>query len=184
MPPVLVPRARRLAQLVSQLRPLLVLCLPSHQPRPVGEERLVDDLDAAGGLSILLVDLVGGQQPGVDELPQDLLGVVPLRAFEDRKQLVPLTHRAGALGRHEVTEHLPHDRHPLRPDPIDGLLGVAGQRAADAADVVKAWRVSRPFSRSRFSHSRAMAKASNGSAPRSPSTSASISSTSSSSENR
>ena len=71
---MLVPRPRRLAELVAELGRVGVLGLPAHQPRPVGEQRLVDDLDPAGGLVLLLVHLVGGQQAGVDQLAQDLLG--------------------------------------------------------------------------------------------------------------
>ena len=57
--------------------------------------------------------------------------------------------------------------------PLQGRLGVLGQRAADPADVRRRPRGSASLrSRSRFSHSRATAKASSGSAPRSPSTSA------------
>ena len=50
MPAVLVPGSRRLPQLVAQLGTVLILGLPADETRPVGEQRLVDDLDAAGGL--------------------------------------------------------------------------------------------------------------------------------------
>ncbi len=69
---VLVPGAGSLAELVAELGALLVLGLPADQTRPVGEEGLVDDLDAADGLVLVLADLVGGEEAGVDELAEDL----------------------------------------------------------------------------------------------------------------
>jgi hypothetical protein len=65
---VLVPGAGGLAELVAELGGLGVLGLPAHQARPVGEQRLVDDLDAAGGLAVVLANFVRGEQPGVDQL--------------------------------------------------------------------------------------------------------------------
>ena len=51
---VLIPGARRLAQLVAELRRIGVLGLPAHQPRPVGKQGLVDDLHPPGGFAFLI----------------------------------------------------------------------------------------------------------------------------------
>ncbi len=40
----------------------------------------------------------------------------------------------GSVGGHEVPEQLPDQRHPVRPDRFEGVLGMLRQRAADAAD--------------------------------------------------
>ena len=58
------------------------------------------------------------------------------RLVEHRQQLIPLADRAGALGGDQVAEELADDGDPLDADPVDGRLGVARERAADAADVV------------------------------------------------
>ncbi len=74
MPAVLIPGAGGLAKLVAELGAFLVLGLPADEARPVGEQGLVDDLDPANGLVLVLVDLVGGEQAGVDELAEDVGG--------------------------------------------------------------------------------------------------------------
>ena len=178
------------------------------------------------GLVLVLADLVGGEEAGVDEFAEDLGGritggcktrptmglpVAPLRAtatpasdhlvvgvlrrggfytlpsttVENRQQLIPLAHRPRALGGDQVAEQLADDGDALDTDAVHRRLGVARQRAADAADVVVGLAgeqaglaiafLPQPDERRR----RAV-----GSAPRSPSTSARISSTSSSSSKR
>ena len=79
---MLLPHLGRLAQLVAQLRPLLILGLPPHHPRPVGEERFVDDLDPvlAGLFAFGRGHLERGQESGVDELVEDLGGDGPVTA--------------------------------------------------------------------------------------------------------
>jgi hypothetical protein len=71
---VLAPRFGRLPELFPELGRVGVLGLPADQPGPVGEEGLVDDLHPAGRLVLVLADLVGGEEPGVDELAKDLFG--------------------------------------------------------------------------------------------------------------
>ena len=53
---MLIPGLRGLAELVAKLGGIGVLGLPPHQARPVGEQRLVDDLDAPRRC---FVDLLG-----------------------------------------------------------------------------------------------------------------------------
>ncbi len=74
----------------------------------------------------------------------------------------------------------------MRSEPMRSIVASACRASAPPTPPMSwyACRVSSPVSRSRFSHSLAAAKASSGSAPRSPSTSASISSTSASSSKR
>ena len=74
MTAVLVPGAGALAELVAELGALLVLGLPADEARPVGEQGLVDDLDPADRLVLVLADLVGGEEAGVDELAEDVGG--------------------------------------------------------------------------------------------------------------
>jgi len=71
---VLLPRPRRLAELVAELGAVGILGLPSHEPRPVGEQRLVDDLDSPRRFFVLFSVLVGGEEAGVDQLAEDLFG--------------------------------------------------------------------------------------------------------------
>ena len=75
-----LPRRRGLPELVTQHRPLGVLRLPALQPRPGGEQRLVDDLDAAAR-SLLAVPasalLVLDQEARVDQAAQDPLRFIP-----------------------------------------------------------------------------------------------------------
>ncbi len=52
------------------------------------------------------------------------------------EQFIPLANRSRTLGRDQVPEELPDDGDPLDADSVDGCLGVARQRSADAADVV------------------------------------------------
>ena len=49
MPTVFVPGPGRLPELLAELGGVGVLGLPTHQARPVGEQRFVDDLDAPVG---------------------------------------------------------------------------------------------------------------------------------------
>ena len=70
------------AKLVAKLGSFLVLNPPAHQARPVGEEGLVNDLDPTGRFLIPLLDLVRRQQPGIDELAQDLFRRSPLYVVE------------------------------------------------------------------------------------------------------
>jgi hypothetical protein len=64
---VLLPELRLGPKLVAQLRSLGILHLPAHQPRPVGEQRLVDDLDAVVRRFAFVLHLIGGEKAGVDE---------------------------------------------------------------------------------------------------------------------
>ena len=81
--PPLLPQVRRLPQLVAQLRPVGVLRLPSHEARPGGEERLVDDLDAVPRrLALRRPRLPRRQKPRVDQLRQDRLRRDPIGKAE------------------------------------------------------------------------------------------------------
>jgi len=71
---VLVPRSSGLAEFVAELRALLVLGVPADEAWPIGEQRLVDDLDPANRLVLVLVDLIRGEEARVDELSDDLGG--------------------------------------------------------------------------------------------------------------
>ena len=55
---LIVPGFGGLAELVAELSGIGVLGLPAHQAWPVGEQRLVDDLHAAGGLAVLFPNFV------------------------------------------------------------------------------------------------------------------------------
>ena len=71
---MILPGLRCLAELVAELDGVGVLGLPADEAWPVGEEGLVDDLDTADGLVLVLTDLVGGEEAGVDEFVEDLRG--------------------------------------------------------------------------------------------------------------
>ena len=134
---MLLPRPRRLAELVAQLGAVGVLRLPAHQPRPVGEQRLVDDLHPAASVPRGPPPAPrSGQEPRIDELAQDRSAADSRRdsgntdssSSHSRTARVP-------FGGDEVAEELAHDRDALRADAVHGRLGVPRQRAADAADV-------------------------------------------------
>ena len=69
---------------------------------------------------------------------EDFLGRIRIcdGRLEDRQQLVPFAHRAGALGRDQVSEELADDRDAFDADAVDGRFGVPGKGAADATDVL------------------------------------------------
>ena len=71
---VLVPGLGRLSELISELGRIGVLRLPSDEAGPIGEERLVDDLDAPRRCLVVFVDLVRGEQSRIDQLTKHLLG--------------------------------------------------------------------------------------------------------------
>ncbi len=149
-PAVLVPHVGRLAQLVAQLGALGVLGLPAHQPRPGGEQRLVDDLDAPpDSVALLAPDLERGQEPRIDQRLQDHgrrrarvehgrpggpgLVLQHLRHDEDRQELLDVPGRPRPLRRDQVAEELPHDRPARFSDLRQGRLGVPRQRAPHPA---------------------------------------------------
>ena len=103
---------------------------------------------------------------------------------EHRQQLVAVTYRPCALGCHQVAEQLAHHAFAPGADAAERGLGVLRECAAHAADLPGTpRRVRTPRSLSRCSHSREVAKARSGRAPRSRLTAATISSTSASSSN-
>ena len=134
---MIVPQACGLAELVPQPGAVGVLSLPAHQARPGGEQRLVDDLHPARRLVVVTLDPIAGQQPGIDELPENLLGGLCLVSREHREQLVHLPNRPGPLGGHQVAEQLPHGRQPFKTNSLEGRLGVLCQRASDPADALE-----------------------------------------------
>ena len=67
-------RARPVAELVAELDGVGILGLPADEAGPRGEQRLVDDLDTTDGDVVVFPDFVGGEEPGVDELAEDLGG--------------------------------------------------------------------------------------------------------------
>ena len=132
----LIPGARGLAKLVAELDGVGILGLPAHQARPVGEQRLVNDLYAPRRFFVRFTNLVGREQSRVDQFTKNLLGRFALRVAEYRYQLIPLADGAGPLRGDEVAEEFAHDRQPFDTDLLEGRLGMPGQRTANAADVV------------------------------------------------
>ena len=133
--PFLLPQVRRLLQLIAQDRPLLVLRLPPHEPRPRLQQRLVHHLHpVVARLSLPPFHLVRRQQPLLDQLAQHLLGVLPLR--EDRQQLLAVHHRPRPLRGDEVAEDLADDPLSLGADPVHRGLGVLGEGAGHTPDLV------------------------------------------------
>ena len=123
-----LPRLRRLPQLVPKLRPVGVLRLPSDQTRPAAQQRFVDDLDLLATLSGLISrSLERRQKPRVDEIGEHFVRISSVFLFKDREKVLSLPHRPRPLGRHEIAEELPHQRRPLRPDPLERRLRVLGQ---------------------------------------------------------
>ncbi len=132
---MLVPRPRRLAELVAQLGGVGVLGLPADQARPVGEQRLVDDLHAPRRCLVAFADLVRGEQSGIDQLTKHLLGRFVGRIAKYGQKLVPLAGGAGSFGGDEVSEDLADNGQPVAADAVDGRFRVVCQGAGDTADV-------------------------------------------------
>ena len=133
-PPPVVPEPRGLAQLVPKVCALGILGLPLHEARPGGEQRFVDDLDAAPSARVPIRrgKLEGREQPRIDELSQHARRfLLPFR--EDGEQLVLIEDRPRTLGGDQVPEHLAHDGRPRGADRLQGRLGVLGQRTGHAA---------------------------------------------------
>jgi hypothetical protein len=93
---VILPGSGALSQFLAKLGSFLVLGLPTNQPRPFGQQRFVDDLDVADGLMLVLSHLIGGEEPGVDELCEDLpsritsgIRSTPMRSTDPCTHLIP-----------------------------------------------------------------------------------------------
>ena len=73
--------------------------------------------------------------PRVDEGREHLFLRRSNSLFEHREQLLSLPDHPCLMGRHGVSEELPHQRPPLRPDPLERRLRVLGQRSRHIADL-------------------------------------------------
>jgi len=123
---------RRLLQLIAQDGTFFFLRLPPHEPRPGLEQRLVHDLHTVvRRLARVPFDLVGGEQPRVDQRAQDVPGGGAIR--EGRQQLLTVHDRARALRRDQVAEQLAHDVLLHRADAVQRGFGVLRQRPGHAA---------------------------------------------------
>ena len=151
-------------------RPLLVLHLPAHEARPSLEQRLVHDLDAvAARLPSLPSTSYARQQPGVDQLRaapprRPARPGTPRAAPRDRRRRASPA-RSRGCGRSRV--RCPAARHRSGPSSLR-RAGPALRRRRRSPRRPPASVAS--VSRSRFSHRRATANASSGSAARAPST--------------
>src|SRR6185436_18406155 len=72
---LLLPLARRDAQLIDQRRVVLVLVEPAPQRRPALDQRLVDDLDRRALVALQRLD---DQQAGVDHVIDQALDLADL----------------------------------------------------------------------------------------------------------
>ena len=126
---------------------------------------------------------LGGQKACVDKFTEDFFGRFAVQIIEYREQLTPFA--PGFFGGNEIAEEFPDNRNSLNPDAIDSCFGVLRQGAPDAADVlIRLADQETIVLVASFPKSIEAANANKGSAPRSPSTSVSISSTSASSSKR
>src|SRR5262249_2645224 len=118
------------AQLVAQACTFGVFAPPVDQARPGREEGFVDDLDAVVGC----VACGGHDQAGVDEAVDDRASRGG--AAEDLVELGEGEGRAGAFGGDEVAEGFADQALLLGGAGAQGVFGMAGEGALDAADRV------------------------------------------------
>ena len=88
------------------------------------------------GACVPFADLVRREESSVDQLTEHLLGRFVGRIAEYRQQFVPFPDGSGAFGGYEVAEEFADDGDALDADAVDGGLGVAGERASYATDVL------------------------------------------------
>ena len=166
--PALLPIGRRLRQVAVHAPALRVGLQPPAQARPFAQQRLVSDLDRGGAQ---------GQQPAVGEQLEDRPNLSLALSVKLGELDAPAHHLAPGTVASEPHENLAGDLLLTRVELGERRFGQPRDRAPHTAGgLVGAWRRRRPSRRCQSSSS---ALDTSGSAPGSPSTSATIASTSS-----